>query len=593
MNDYRPPVRDIRFTLSHLVDLEGMLATGAFPDADPETVSGVVDEAGRFVSEVVAPLAAAADAQGSVRHPDGGVTTPTGYRDAYRKLVEAGWPAVTFPQEWGGGGFPFVVGLAIGEMLTSADTAFSLCPMLTHAADELLLAHGSPEQKATWLPRLVSGEWAGTMLLTESQAGSDVGALTARAVPADDGTYRITGTKIFVTWGEHDLTPNIVHVTLARVPGSPPGYRGISCFLVPKYLVGPDGSLGERNDVNCVSIEEKLGIHASPTCVLSFGDAGGAVAHLIGEENQGLRYMFTMMNNARLHVGVQGLAIAERAYQQARAYSFERRQGRATGAPAGESSPIVEHPDVRRMLMLMRSQIEAMRGVMYKAGEAIDLSNHHPDPERRRQAAAAAAILTPVAKAWGSDLGVEVASLGIQIHGGAGYINETGAAQWWRDARIASIYEGTNGIQAIDLVTRKLLLDGGAAVSALITEMRRIAAELGDAEALAPIGAGLGRAVSALEQATSYLAEKRDSDDALAGATPYTRMFGITAGGWMHGAAALAAARLLAERDDRFLQARLATARFYADHILPEVPGLLATVTAGAAGIFAIPSDAL
>jgi alkylation response protein AidB-like acyl-CoA dehydrogenase len=593
MSDYRPPIRDIRFTLSHLVDLEGMLATGAFPDADPETVSGVIDEAGRFVSEVVGPLASAGDTQGSVRHPDGSITTPAGYRDAYRKLVEAGWPAVSFPPEWGGGGFPFVVALAIGEMLTSADTAFSLCSMLTNAADELLLAHGSPEQQATWLPKLVSGEWAGTMLLTEPQAGSDVGALTARAVPAGDGTYRITGTKIFVTWGEQDLTPNIVHVTLARIPGAPPGHKGISCFLVPKYLVEADGALGERNDVTCVSIEEKLGIHASPTCVLSFGDSGGAVGYLIGEENQGLRYMFTMMNNARLHVGVQGLAIAERAYQQARAYALERRQGRASGAPKGESSPIVEHPDVRRMLMLMRSQIEAMRGVMYKAGEAVDLSLHHPGQQRRREASALFAILTPVAKAWGSDLGVELASLGIQIHGGAGYITETGAAQWWRDARIAPFYEGTNGIQAIDLVTRKLPLDGGAAISALIIEMGRVAAALGQVEPLAPIGSRLSRAVAALEEATGWLASKPESDDALAGATAYTRMLGITAGGWVHGEAALVAARLLDEEADRFLEARLATAHFYADHVLSEAPALLGTVTAGAQGVFAIPVDAL
>ena len=407
MSDYRPPLRDIRFVLEHIVDFEGLRATGAFPNAEPDLIEGALDEAGRFISEVVAPLSRTADKTGSARQPDGSVVTPPGYRQAYKRFVEAGWPAIAFPEEFGGGGLPFVVGLAVAEMLTSADMAFSLCPMLTYAADELILLHGTDEQKAVWLPKLVSGEWTGTMLLTESQAGSDVGALTTRAIPAGDGTFRITGQKIFVTWGEHDLADNIVHVALARTPGSPPGTKGISLFLIPKVLVNEDGSLGERNDLVCVSIEEKVGIHASPTCVLSFGDADGAVGYLVGEELQGMRLMFIMMNTARLHVGTQGMAVAERAYQHALAYAQERKQGTAFGAPRGTSSPIIEHADVRRMLMLMRSQVEAMRGLMYKTAEAVDLAQSHPDPEARKKAANLVALLTPVCKLWGTETGVD------------------------------------------------------------------------------------------------------------------------------------------------------------------------------------------
>ena len=442
MTDYRPPIRDIRFVLSNLIDMEGLRGIG-FPNAEPDLIDGALDEAGRFIAEVVAPLARTADKIGAKHSPDGTVTTPPGYRQAYKRFVEAGWPAISFPEEWGGGGLPFVVGLAVAEMLTSADMSFSLCPMLTYAADELLLLHGTEEQRATWLPHLVTGEWTGTMLLTEPQAGSDVGAVTAKAIPAGDGTYRITGTKIFVTWGEHDLADNILHVALARTPGSPPGTKGISLFLIPKYLVNDDGSLGARNDLVCVSIEEKVGIHASPTCVLSFGDNEGAVGYMVGEEHQGMRLMFIMMNAARLHVGTQGMAVAEKAYQLALAYAKERKQGTAFGAPRGTSSPIIDHADVRRMLMLMRSQIEAMRGVMYKTGEYADLAHCHPDPEKRQQAADRLAILTPVCKQWGTDLGVELTSLGMQVHGGMGYIEETGAPQCWRDARIAPIYEGT------------------------------------------------------------------------------------------------------------------------------------------------------
>jgi len=595
MTDYRPPLRDIRFALSHLVDLPGLQASGSFPNADPDLVFGALDEAGRFITEQIAPLCRTADKTGAKHSPDGTVTTPPGYRQAYKRFVEAGWPAISFPEEWGGGGMPFVVGLALAEMVTSADMSFSLCPMLTYAAVELLVLHGTEEQQATWLPRLVSGEWTGTMLLTESQAGSDVGALTAKAVPAGDGTYRITGTKIFVTWGEHDLTDNIVHAALARTPGAPPGTKGISLFLVPKHLVNPDGSVGERNDLVCVSIEEKVGIHASPTCVLSFGDDAGAVGYLIGEECQGLKYMFVMMNRARLHVGMQGLAVAEKAYQLALAYARERKQGTAFGAPKGTSSPIADHADVRRMLLLMRSQIEAMRGVMYQTAEYGDLAHCHPDPAKRREAADRIAILTPVCKQWGTDLGVELASLGIQVHGGMGYVEETGAPQCWRDARIAPIYEGTNGIQAADLVARKLTIGGGAAAQSLLAEMSGVAAELRGEAALAPIGEALAKAVATLQEAGTHVLGRlaASPNDALAAATPFTQMFGIVAGGWVHGRSALAARREDPEGREAFLQAKIGTARFYAAHVLPKVAGLLGEVTAGAETVFAVPVEAL
>ena len=475
-------------------------------------------------------------------------------------------------------------------MLTSADMAFSLCPMLTYSANEMLMQHGSDEQRAAYLGKLISGEWTGTMVLTEPHAGSDVGSLSTRAVAADDGTYRITGTKIFITWGDHDLTDNIVHIVLARTPDAPPGTKGISCFIVPKMLVGADGSAGEPNDVTTVSLEHKLGIHASPTCVLSFGDKGeGAVGYLVGEENHGMRYMFTMMNNARLQVGIEGLAISERAYQEAVAYASERTQGRAID-DTSRPSPIVRHPDVRRMLMLMRAQTEAMRCVMYRNALAIDLAAHHPDEAVRAAEEDIAGILTPVSKAWGTDLGVATASLAIQVHGGVGYVEETGVARLWRDARIAPIYEGTNGIQAIDLVTRKLPLAGGDAIHGLLAEARRDADGL--EESLAGIRDHLIAAIDATGKATDELLGSLDDriGDALAGATTSSSMLGITLGGWL----LARSARLAVERGaGGFEAAKAATARFYADHVLSTVPGLLAGVLAGRDTTFGIPEESL
>jgi alkylation response protein AidB-like acyl-CoA dehydrogenase len=595
MSDYRAPIDDIMFTIEEVAGLGELAALDAFPGLDPEFVRGALDEAGRFCAEVIAPLHAASDAEGSRRNEDGSVTSPTGFIEAYGKFVESGWPAAAFPEEWGGGGMPFTIGLAVQEMVTTADMAFSLCPMLTFGAIELLLEYGTEEQNATYLEKLITGEWTGTMVLTEPQAGSDVGALSTRAIRQDDGSYRITGQKIYITWGEHDLTDNIIHLVLARTPDAPPGTKGISCFIVPKYLVNADGSVGERNDVTCVSIEHKLGIHASPTCVLSFGDDGeGAVGYLIGEEQQGMRYMFTMMNNARLQVGLEGLGIAERALQKAAAFSRERRQGRAIGAPKTESSPIVEHPDVRRMLMLMRARVEAMRSVMYRNGLMIDLRHHGADEATRNRADELAAILTPISKAWGTDLGVECASLGIQVHGGMGYVEETGAARLLRDARIAPIYEGTNGIQADDLATRKLPLRGGDAVRELFAEMRQTAGEVASSE-LADLAAPLDAAIDALAEVSEWLLGRLGEapNDAKAGATPYLEMFGITAGGWLLAESALAAQRRLADAngDAAFLREKIATARFYAAHELPRVAGLVGSVTAGAEGMFAIPAD--
>ena len=598
MSDYRPPIDDIVFTLEEVAGLGEIAALDAFSGLDTEFVGSALEEAGRFCAEVIGSIHDVSDTVGSVRNADGSVTTPAGFAEVYGKFVESGWPGAAFPEQWGGGGMPFTVGIAVQEMVTTADMAFSLCPMLTFGAIELLLEYGTEEQQATYLEKLITGEWTGTMVLTEPQAGSDVGALTTRAVAADDGTYRITGQKIFITWGEHDMTDNIIHLVLARTPDAPAGTRGISCFIVPKYLVLPDGSIGARNDVSCVSIEHKLGIHGSPTCVLSFGDGDdGAVGYLVGEEQQGMRYMFLMMNNARLQVGLEGLGVAERALQQAAAFSQVRRQGRAIGAPKTESSLIAEHPDVRRTLMLMRSRVEAMRGVMYRNARMIDLRHHAATHAEREHADEMAAILTPISKAWGTDLGVECASLGIQVHGGMGYVEETGAARLLRDARIAPIYEGTNGIQAQDLAMRKLPIRGGDAVREILADIRSTAAALAGVADLADIGASLDASVDALSEASEWLLDRLSDhpNDALAAATPYLEMFGITLGGWALGVSALAAHRRLADPNGKsdFYRDKISTARFYAAHELPRAAGLIGSVTAGADGLFEIAAERL
>ena len=570
MSTYSAPLDDIAFALRHIASLDELAQLPAWADIGLDHTEDLLAEAGRLAAEVIAPTNQIGDQTGSLLDDNGDVITPEGFRQAYGQLIGGGWTGVSADPEHGGAGFPLVVDVAIQEMVTSANMAFSLCPMLSQSAVGPIGAHGSDEQKHRWLPRLISGTWTGTMLLTEPQAGSDVGALICRAEPQADGTYRLWGQKIFITWGEHDMAENIVHCVLARTPGAPVGTRGISLFIVPKFLVGDEGVAGERNAIRCIGLENKVGIHASPTCVM---ELDGAVGELVGEEHQGMPQMFTMMNKARLLVGLEGLAIAERAYQQAAAFAAERRQGRRLGTEPGNQAPIVQHPDVRRMLLDMRARTEAMRGLLYLNAAAADQGARHPDPEQRQQSQQRAELLTPVSKAWCTDQGVEVASLGIQVHGGMGFIEETGAAQHWRDSRIAPIYEGTNGIQAIDLVARKLPMADGAPLAALLEEMTGL-------------DKSLDQAVGAIAEAARWLGE-HPGDDALAGATPFLQMLGLTAGGWVMARAWATAERIQAVEPDQadFWRAKQISSRFYLDQILPTAPALLPAVTSGAAAL--------
>jgi alkylation response protein AidB-like acyl-CoA dehydrogenase len=573
---YRAPVAEIAFTLKHGAGLSRTLAQGGEFTADD--VDAVLEEAGRFATDVLAPLNSVGDKFGTP-FKDGAITMPPGWKEAYRGWSAAGWNAVSLPAAWGGQALPNALNAACIEMWNSSSMAFGIGPVLTMGAAEALANYGTDELKKTYLPKLVSGEWMGTMQLTEPQAGSDVGALRTKAVRAGDGTYRITGQKIFITYGEHDLTDNIIHFVLARLPDAPAGNRGISLFLVPKFMVNKDGSLGARNDVRASSIEHKLGIHASPTCTMVYGDNGGATGYLVGEENRGLACMFTMMNLARLSVGLQGVGIAERATQQALQYARERKQGRALGATSG-SSAIIEHPDVKRMLMTMRALTRAARAICYATAGAIDGS--HGKSDTAAAADGRAALLTPIAKAFSTDIGIEVASLGIQVHGGMGFIEETGAAQHLRDARIAAIYEGTNGIQAIDLAMRKVPLSGGAVVRAYLDELRSTvkAVQATNDPAFGATGARLAEAVDSLDRATTWLLSKVDTEPqaALAGATPYLRLFGNAAGGCMLADEALAALRVANGEP----ASRVAIARFFAENIAVQASGLERTVIEGA-----------
>jgi alkylation response protein AidB-like acyl-CoA dehydrogenase len=578
---YRPPLKDIVFALEHVADLAALSKLQEFSHADPETAGVLLEECGRFAADVLAPLDRGGDLAGCSFRPDSGaVAMPEGWQHAYRRYVEGGWGSVPFEAQYGGGGFPWLVATAMQEMITSANMSFSLCPLLTQGAIHMLALHGSPEQKALFLPKMVSGEWTGTMNLTEPQAGSDVGALITRAVPADDGTWRISGQKIFITYGEHDLSANIVHLVLARVPGAPAGTRGISCFIVPKFLLDTDGRPAERNSVRCAAIEHKMGIHASPTCVMEFDEATG---YLVGEANAGMGYMFTMMNSARLAVGVEGLAVAEAAYQKAFAFARERVQGRPVGAGPGSEAAIVEHPDVRRMLFTMRSLIEAMRGVLYLNAQAIDLAARAASTAEREANQELCDVLTPISKAWCTYTGERVVSTAVQVHGGMGFIEETGVAQHYRDIRIASIYEGTNGIQAIDLATRKLRIRDGGAVGDLIARVEALDVELGQAgEPLAKIRRSLSTACEAVRRSTGWLLQRhadRDTAAVLAGASPYLEQWGLLAGGWVLARQALAS--LSASQSDPYLAAKLATARFYFEQILPAASSLAGAVTSG------------
>ena len=569
MSDYRVDTDEIAFTLRHVADLDGLSKLEAFEHVTGDVVDQVLDEAARFAQEVIAPLNRVGDIEGARRLDDGTVVTPTGFREAYTAYVDAGWGALSIDPEWGGGGFPHLVGLAVEEMFTAACMSWSLCPLLTQGAINLLGAYGTDDQRAQYLPHMATGAWTGTMNLTEPQAGSDLGAVATKALPQPDGSYRLVGTKIFITYGEHDLADNIVHLVLARTPGSPPGTRGISCFLVPKHLPRADGTPGDRNDVACVSLEHKLGIHASPTCVMSYGDGDGAVGYLVGDVGGGMRAMFTMMNHARLAVGLEGVAIAQRSYQQALAYAHERRQGRAPGAPKGEPSAIIDHPDVRRMLVDMRSSTSAMRGLAYRNAEAIDRAAHGSDAEQRQLAEEQAALLTPLTKAWATDMGCELASVGIQVHGGMGFIEETGSAQHLRDARIAPIYEGTNGIQAADLVGRKLSMRDGGAVRDHLQTIRRTTQALDGADGLDRVRPHLEAAVDASAEATDWLLAAAPAQR-LAGSAAYLEMLAVTTG-----AAALADGALAATRlgDPDAAADRATMARFFAANRLSACRG--------------------
>jgi len=593
MSGYVAPLKDMQFLIKDVVGLGQVTAAPEFAEVTPDLVEQVLDEAGRFAGEVLAPLNRTGDKHGS-RLTDGVVTTPPGFRDAYRQFVEAGWNGLSGQPQFGGQGLPHVVAMPVSEMWNSANMAFCLCPMLTSGVLEALRRQGSPEQQELYLPRLTAGEWTGTMNLTEPQAGSDLSAVRTRAERQPDGTYRLRGQKIFITYGEHDLADNIVHLVLARTPDAPEGVRGISLFIVPKFLVEADGSLGRRNDVRCVSIEHKMGIHASPTCVLSYGEHEGAVGYLVGRENEGLRYMFIMMNHARLGVGMEGVALAERAYQHALTYAKTRIQGRDIGVRSGDRVAIITHPDVRRMLMSMKAQTEAMRALAYQAAASLDVSGHHPDETERSRAQALVDLLIPVVKGWCTEQAVEIASTGVQIHGGMGFIEETGAAQFYRDARITTIYEGTTGIQANDLVGRKVGAENGATMKALLGEVSRVEKHLGAAgdPGLAAIGTALGAARGALTQATDWLVSTFQSQPRLvaAASVPYLKLAGVVLGGWMMGRSALVAHGRLAQpgADASFLRAKLVTARFYADHVLPTAAALGQCVVSGAESTLAL-----
>lgn len=588
MTDFRPPVADLTYALEHVVGYDQVAELPGFEHADFDTVTEILDEVGNFMAEVVAPTNRAGDVEGARLNADGTVTTPTGFTEAYAAYVEAGWGSVPLPEEFGGGGFPRTIGLAIQELTMEANMAFSLAPLLTQGAIEALLHYGSEEQKKAWLPKMVSGEWAGTMNLTEPHAGSDVGALTTKAVKRPDGTYGITGQKIFITFGDHDLSEQIVHLVLARTPDAPAGSKGISCFIVPKFVMNDDGSVGERNGVHTVGVEHKMGIHGSPTCVLSYEDATG---YLIGDENLGLRIMFVMMNSARLSVGTQGLAVAERAYQQSLDYARQRIQGRAIGAT--QDSPIIDFPDVRRMLMTQKSYIAALRRMMLLNAVHVDISTHHPDAATRARANEIVGLLTPICKGFGTDLGNELTSLALQIHGGMGFIEETGAAQHYRDVRIAAIYEGTNGIQAADLVGRKLGVRNGASFLEFIATMRELDGELAAAgDEFASIRAQLTTGLDVLEQTTGWMLRTgaADPNSVLAGSSPYLRIWGLVVGGWLLAKSALAAREL---DGDSVAAAQLPMARFYAEQLLPGASGLVGAATAGSRDLFALDADAL
>jgi alkylation response protein AidB-like acyl-CoA dehydrogenase len=583
---YRAPLKDLGFVLHRLLD-DGQLSKCAqFADYSADLGDTILQEAGKFAENVLEPLCKSGDREGAKWAADGSVRTPTGFKAAYEQFVEGGWPALRAHPHFGGQGAPTLIGTAVEELWASSNLAFKLCPMLTQGAIEALELTGTETQKALYLPKMISGEWTGTMNLTEPQAGSDLAAIRTRAVPEGDH-YRLFGQKIFITYGEHDFTSNIIHMVLARIEGAPPGVKGISLFIVPKVLVNADGSLGARNDVHCISIEHKLGIHGSPTAVLAYGQGEGAVGYLIGEPNRGLEYMFIMMNAARLSVGLEGYALAERAYQQSAEWGRTRVQGKPpVASPDGKPMPIAHHPDVKRMLLTMRSQVEAMRALGLYAALQLDLGVAHPDDAQRAAAKARGELLIPIVKGWSTETGVELASLGIQVHGGMGFIEETGAAQILRDVRITTIYEGTTAIQSNDLIGRKVARDRGVTLGALLDE---VDAELRALPAATPARDAALEAAAALRNATTALLAAMAADPARGAAVsvPYLKLCGLTLGGWLLAkSAGIAAADLAARGSDRdFMTVKLATARFYGDHILPQTLALARIVATGAASV--------
>ncbi len=591
MSEYKAPLRDMHFVLQELAGLAEIAKLPGCEEINAELVDQILEESAKFASGVLSPLNKPADKEGS-KWDKGSVTTPKGFKEAYRQFVEGGWNALQAPAEHGGQGLPKIVSTPVVEMWKSANLSFSLVTMLTAGAVEALILRGTEQQKEQYLPKMIEGSWTGTMNLTEPQAGSDLGLVRTRAVREGDH-YRVSGQKIFITYGEHDLAENIVHLVLGRVEGAPEGVRGISLFLVPKFLVNADGSLGQRNEVQCASIEHKLGIHASPTAVLVYENA---VGYLVGEENRGLEYMFIMMNLARFAVGMEGLAISERAYQQALAYAKERVQSRDV-AGGGKAVTIIHHPDVRRMLMSMKSQTEAMRALGYVVAAAVDKSLRHPDKDERARNQAFVDLMIPIVKGWFTETGIEVASTGIQVHGGMGFIEETGAAQHLRDARITTIYEGTTGIQANDLIGRKIAREGGATAKEVITVMRAVEAELSKAagEDMAATREAFSAALTAAEDCVSWMVITYGNDikAAHAGAVPFLKLMGIVCGGWQMARAALVAKQRLSEGkgDKSFYEAKIKTARFYADHVLTQAPALRNTIVHGAAGVMALAEE--
>jgi len=593
---YTAPLKDMLFNIEHLACIDQVAALPGFDDAGLETAQAVLEECARLNEGVIAPLNWEGDKYPSSFH-DGKVSTTPGFKEAYKQYAEGGWQGLQHPVDFGGQGLPKTIGAACGEILNSANMSFALCPLLTDGAIEALITAGSDELKATYLEKLVSGQWTGTMNLTEPQAGSDLAAVRSRAEPQPDGTYKVFGTKIFITYGEHDMAENIVHLVLARVTGAPEGVKGISLFVCPKFLVNADGSLGARNDVHCVSIEHKMGIKASPTAVLQYGDHGGAVGYLVGQENRGLEYMFIMMNAARYAVGVQGIAIAERAYQKAVGYAKDRVQSRPVDGSLSAAAPIIHHPDVKRMLMTMRAATEGCRAMASVAAAAYDAAHHHPDAEVRKQNATFYEFLVPLVKGYSTEMSLEITSLGVQVHGGMGFIEETGAAQYYRDAKILTIYEGTTAIQANDLVGRKTARDGGQSAKAIVAQIEKTEAELaaqGGANAVA-VAKRLKAAREAFNEVVDFIAAnaKANPNAAFAGSVPYLMLAGNLMAGWQLARGLLVAEELSAKGQDKpFMQAKITTARFYADHILSRAPGVRDAIVEGADAVTALPAEA-